>query len=329
MWLELLILSVIIAVIQAFAVGLVTVGARTLNPTLTLGASLLGAIIMVVLLLKAAGAIWEATSRMFRAMSQSVGGGLLSPAEAGLSAAGSVAGLAMTVATAGAGAAVALGAGASLSQVAGSALSGMDSLYSSAALGSFILPDDSALKGAAQGFYEGALSNRMLGPLGGLFLGEGGFGSAPGEPRTPPVAGAAPLPPGGQQPAVPTQAETDVRFDSADLSGLRDAVSTAMNQALLRAPVSGYRSDEAALQAVRDALRSIPLPGSPTGFAAGDRRIGDYIDQRAAPIASHILLTSQGRTPLATGMEESSGPPGVDDANPSDGRPMRPQETKP
>jgi len=33
----------------------------------------------------------------------------------------------------------------------------------------------------------------MLGPLGGLFLVEGSFGSVPGEPRTPPVEGAAPL----------------------------------------------------------------------------------------------------------------------------------------
>ncbi len=305
MWLELFILSVIIAVIQAFAVGLVTVGARTLNPTLTLGASLLGAIIMVVLLMKALGAIWEALNRMFRAMSQSVGGGLMSPAEAGIQAAGGAAGLALTVATAGAGAAVAMGAGASLAQVAGSALSGMDTLYSASAMGSFILPEGSGLKDTAQGFYEGALSNRMLGPLGGLLLKEGGVtGRASAE--TPATAGndTRPAVVGGSAPTqtvAPT--EMDVRLDSADLVSLRDAVSTAMTQALLAAPPGGYKSHDDALAAVRLALATVPLAGSPTGVAGGDARLGDYLDRRAAPIASHILLTSQSRAPL--GNEET------------------------
>jgi len=315
MWLELFILSVIIAVIQAFVVGMVTLGARTLNPTLTLGAAVIGAIIMVVLLLKSIGAIWDALNRMFKAMSQSVGGGLMSPAEAGISAAGSVAGLALSVATAGAGAAVALGAGASVAQVAGSALSGMDTLYSASAMGSFILPEESGLRNTAQGFYEGALSNRMLGPLGGLLLADGGptgrespasSGSTSAEPMAP--ASPASVSP---QPTSSAPSEMDIRLDSADLVGLRDAVSTAMAQALLAAPPGGYASPDAALAAVRSALVNVPLASSSTGMAAGDPRMGEYLDRRAAPIASHILMTSvprpasQSRTPLASDAHES------------------------
>ncbi len=210
------------------------------------------------------------------------------------------AGLALTVATAGAGAAVAAGAGASLAQVAGSALSGMDTLYSASALGSFVLPDESTLKGAAQGFYEGALSQRMMGPLGGLFLDEGGFGRQrpPSETPAAPVA-AQPGPPpatsGSGQAAASPQAEAEIRLDSADLTGLREAVSTAMSQAIQHAPQGGYPTQEAALEAVREALVTIPLAGAPGGMAAGDPRLGDYLDRRAAPIASHILLaTSSG-----------------------------------
>jgi hypothetical protein len=289
MWFELFILSIIISVIQAFIVGLVTVGARTLNPTMTLGASFIGAIVMVVLLLKAIGAIWDSLNRMFQAMSQSVGGGLMSPAEAGSSAAGVAAGAALTIATAGAGAAVAAGAGASLSQIAGSALSGMDSLYGAAAMGSFVLPDESPLKATAQGFYEGALSNRVLGPLGGLLLRDG----APTQAAATPSAGADTPVPGDAHAAATAQGEMDIRFDSADLTGLRDAVATAMNQALLRAPVGGYATADEAIQAVRDALMTLPMAGTPTGMAGSDPRLGDYLDQRAAPIASYIMVASQ------------------------------------
>lgn len=291
MWIELFILSIIISIIQAFIVGLVTVGARTLNPTMTLGASFIGAIVMAVLLLKAIGAIWDALNRMFKAMSETVGGGLLSPAEAGIAAAGGAAGVALTVATAGAGAAVAAGAGASLAQVAGSALSGMDTLYSASALGSFVLPDESSLKESAQGFYEGALSNRMMGPLGGVFLGDGGFGSqraeASSNTQTTEVPQSSSPPVDGGSPAA--GGEVDVRFDSADLTGLRDAVSTAMTEAIRRAPQGGYASQDAAMQAVRDALSTVPLAGAPTGMAVSDPRMGDYLDRRTAPIARHVM----------------------------------------
>jgi hypothetical protein len=265
MWLELFILSVVIAVVQAFAVGLVTLGARTLNPTLTLGASVIGGIVMAVLLMKALGAIWDSLNRMFSAMSGTVGGGLLSPAEAG----------------------------ASLAQLAGGALSGMDSLYSASALGSFVLPESSPLKGRAQGFYEGALSNRMMGPLGGLFLAEGGFGQ--GRPSQPPPETASPALPASTAGGAAASRETDIRFDSADLSGLREAVETALRQAQALAPPGGYRTEEAARQALRDALGTVPLAGSPSAYAAGDPRMGEYLERQAPSVSSQLLLRSQGK----------------------------------
>ena len=96
------------------------------------------------------------------------------------------------------------------------------------------------------------------------------------------------------QAAAPT--ETDIRLDAADLVSLRDAVSTAMAQALLAAPLGGYSSPDQALAAVRSALSATP--------AGSDPRMGDYLDRRATPIASHILLTSQGKGPV----DEKSGP---------------------
>ncbi len=78
-----------------------------------------------------------------------------------------------------------------------------------------------------------------------------------------------------------------------------------MSQAIQRAPQGGYPTQEAALEAVREALVTVPLAGAPGGMAAGDPRLGDYLDRRAAPIASHILLAtssgaeSRGASPAA------------------------------
>jgi len=300
MWLELFILSAIIAILQAFMVGLVTVGARTLNPTLTLGSAVLGTIVMAVLLLKAVGAIWEALNRMFRAMSETVGGGLMTPAEAAMNAAGGAAGLALTVATAGAGAVVAGAAGASAAQIAGSALSGMDTLYSASALGTFVLPDESKLKQSAQGFYEGALSNRLMGPVGGLMLGD--HSERPPAPQ--PVQATVPTAGNTIQTAQP---QTDIRLDSADLTGLRDAVSTAMTQAMQSMPQGGYASQDAALQAVRGALAGIRLADSPSGFAAGHPALGDYMGNRSDLIATRLMKAGNRPATVEVTLPATSG----------------------
>jgi hypothetical protein len=294
---------------------------------MTLGASFIGCMVMSVLLVKAVGAIWDALNRMFKVMSETVGGGLLSPAEAATAAAGGAAGMALTVATAGAGAAVAAGAGASMAQVAGSALSGMDTLYSSAALGSFVLPDDSNLKGTAQGFYEGALSNRMMGPLGGLFLSEGGFGARSGSDSsqkapttqtstnasTPaPTPSPAPESTPSTSPAAPA-GETNIRLDSADLIGLRDAVSTAVRQAVTAAPADGYPTQEAALSAVRDSLGRIPSAASPTGTALGDPGMDAYLRQRESDIAAQVMQGADEASLRPTAQPEAAATDGAPD----------------
>ncbi len=277
MWLELFIFSVIVAMLQAFIVGFVTLGARTLNPTMTLGASLIGGIVMCVLLLKAVSTIWDALNRLFAAMGQLVGGRLMSPAEAGVAAAGAAAGTALTIATAGAGMAVTAMAGGTLAQVAGSALSGSDMLYNTAALGSMVLPDSSPMKESAQGFYEGALSNRMLGPVGGLMLRERGESSAT-SPAESPVQTAAPASGGNGSAGNVTH--------SFDLAGMKDAVRAAITQAIATAPTGGYASPQDALQGVRTAL----------GSAGGDPRLGDYLDRRAHSIGQRVYVESREQT---------------------------------
>jgi hypothetical protein len=280
MWLELFILSVIISALQALVIGTVTVGARTLNPTLTLGTTLVGEIVMGVLLLKAVRAIWDSMNRLFGAMSQVVGGGLMSPAQAAVAGATALGGAALTIATAGAGAVVAAGVGASAWQVAGSALSGMDSLYSAAAMGSFILPDSSPMKGAASGFYEGALSNRMLGPMGGLML----RGKQEGVDERPAVGsrpsdGANQVAHGSNGHNAPT-----VVSGSGDLSGIRQAIVGAMNAAIFNAPTGGYSNPQAAAEAVRQALSQ----------GGGSAEAVPYLENRASSIGAHVLSMSRG-----------------------------------
>ncbi len=278
MWLELFILSVIISVMQAFVVGIVMLGARTANPTLALGAATLGAPVMLVLLKKALGTIWDALNRMFTAMSQVVGGKLTSPAEAGLSAAQSAAGLALSVATAGVGAGVAMAAGGSLAQVAGSALSGSDALYNAAAMGSMVLPEGSPLSETAGGFYEGALAQRMLGPAGGLMLGRrGGAGDVVATDGAAAATGGS-----GRGEAAPA-GETDIRLDAADIAALRMALQSAVSQAIQQAPTGGYADQQAALAAIQTAL----------GGTGHNPRMGDYLDRRAQDVSSYVMVQSQ------------------------------------
>ncbi len=250
MWLELFIFSVVAAVIQAFIVGFVVTAANTLNPTLTVGASLIGLITMSILARRAFGAIWDSLNRFTSALSQTTGGRIASLGEAGLAAAKTGAGAALAVGTAGLGAGVTLAAGGSALQAAGSALAGSDNLFSAAALGSLALPAGSSLKPVADQLYEGALSNRILGPAGGLML------------RPADGSAGAPIP--GSPPS------TEVRL-------VREDISSAMQLAILSAPPGGYGDPQAAAQAIRDALGAQPHPGSLSFFVQHEQAIAQNV----------------------------------------------------
>ena len=226
MWLELFIFSVVVAVVQAFVVGFVIIGANTANPTVTLGASLVGGLIMASLAWRAFGAIWDSLNRFTIALSHTAGGKIHSVGEMGLAGAKATVGAALAAGTAGLGAGVAALAGGSLAQVAGSALSGSDRLFSASALGSMLLPDGSPLKRLSAGIYEGALSQRLAGPAGGLLL-------RGAETRQPAESAA-----------------------NAPQLSMQDILASAARIAVQSAPPGGYRDTDAASRAIRNALGS-------------------------------------------------------------------------
>jgi hypothetical protein len=224
MWLELFILSIVISVAQAIIVGFVVAAASSMNPSLAWGSSIIGSLVMGTLVLRAFGAIWGALGRFTGALGAVTGGRIAHVGEIGLDAGKLAAGAAIGIGTAGLGAGITALAGGSAMQIAGSALSGSDRLFSAAALGSMALPESSALKGAATDFYEGAMGQRLLGPMGGLMLAQ------PSSPSLP--------------------------SSSGETSALREALSSAIQVAVTVAPPEGYGDSQAAASAIRDALGS-------------------------------------------------------------------------
>lgn len=298
MILELFIFSTIAATLQAVTVGMVLSGAQTLNPTLTLGAAFIGGVIEVLVLFRALGTIWDAMNRMFVAMSQVVGGKVLSPGEAAAAGAKAAAGVATAAVTAGAGLAVAgagalttAAAGGSGAQVAGAALAGSNRLFNVAALGQMTLPDG-ALKDKLQGFYEGAIAQRVMPVAGGLVL-----------PRLQQRAGDAAAPPTSGRPSAAqassstptTGAQQDIRLDAADTTQMRDAIATAVASAIRSAPQGGYQNPNDILTAIRAAM----------GGMANSPGVGGYLLQNQQAIVTYVNantglgLTSQKRQTTA------------------------------
>lgn len=259
-WFKLFIFTIIASAFQAIVVGVVIMAAEAANPAMVLGTSFVGSFLMIGLLIRSFSAIGDSMNQVFATASQVTGGKIHSPSDLGGAALGATAGAALTVATAGAGAAVAAAAGGSMAQIAGSALSGSDKLFQGAAIGSMVLPDSSPLKESATGFYEGAMSNRMLGPLGGTLL---------------------------RKKEVETGEAKE--FTAGDAAGLeREATSTAMGlaigHAISSAPPGGYTNPEAAIEAVRAALQAQgPL----------NARQEAHLEQRSHGIGQHVMSESQ------------------------------------
>lgn len=256
-WFKLFIFTVIASVFQAIIVGVVIAAAQANHPAMVLGTSFVGIFLMMALLIRSFAAIGNSMNSMFTAASQVTSGKIHSPLELGGAAAGAAAMAAVTVATAGAGAAVTALAGGSMAQIAGSALAGSDKLFQGAAIGSMVLPDSSTLKEPATGFYEGAMSNRMLGPAGGLLLRHKG--------------------------------DDQQAFTAKDAAGLEKGstntvLGTAISQAISGAPAGGYASQEAALEAVRASLQA---------QGAMNARLEAHLEQRAQGIGQHVMAESQ------------------------------------
>lgn len=309
MMLEIMIFSGLVGLFQAIVIGVVTTAAETLNPTLAWGASILGLALEVVLLLRAVGTISDAFNRMFQAMSQVVGGRVMSPVEAAMAGVGAAGTAALGIATAGVGAAGTLMATGSMASAAGAAMAGSDKLFNTAALGQMALPDGSALKEKLSQVYEGALGQRMMPGLGGMLL---RHDTVPAKDASQPSAEGMREAARQQAAAgaLPSGGEHDIRFDAADMTQLRDALATAMAAAVRSTPAGGYADPSQALSAISAALS---VQGRDP---RKDPAMGAYLARQENAVVSYVMtgnltLTEQSKHGSTAAAAQSAGGQGA------------------
>jgi hypothetical protein len=172
LWIELIIQTIVIALIQSLVVTFFLAGTASGNGIVVLGVGLICLIFMVIVLFSGVKAVWNSFNRLFNAFGQATGGAVISPgAAAVMGAAGAVgaAGLASAVSgtvvgigsSAMAGA-TALRSGATPAQAAGLTFGGVEPL-ADAARSITRLPNlrGTPLGDAAEQFTEGATVRRV------------------------------------------------------------------------------------------------------------------------------------------------------------------------
>ncbi|MEZ4667742.1 MAG: hypothetical protein R3E39_07475 [Anaerolineae bacterium] len=183
-WIELIVQTVIIALIQSLVVALFLAGTTSASGMVVLGIGLICLVFMVITFWSGVKAVWNSFNRLFNAFGQASGGTIVSPG----SAAATTAAVGMAAATGmvsvGSSALAGMSAynnGATLSQSAGLAFGGFSSL-SGAARALTHLPGvrDTELGEAAEQFTEGAMTRqvarnvplvgRVTGPMIGAML---------------------------------------------------------------------------------------------------------------------------------------------------------------
>ena len=139
MWIELIIQTVVIALLQSLIVSFLLGAAATQNALVVLGVSLLCTIFILVLLWSGVRAVWNSFNRLFGAIGQATGGVMAAPgrvavgaAAAGAAVATGGAALAANVGGSAAAGAYAASQGATTSQIAGVALGGSRRLQTAA-----------------------------------------------------------------------------------------------------------------------------------------------------------------------------------------------------
>ncbi|MGQ9851636.1 MAG: hypothetical protein ACUVSU_16465, partial [Aggregatilineaceae bacterium] len=139
MWIELIVQTVVIALMQSLIISFLLGAAATQNALVVLGVSLLGTIFILVLLWSGVKAVWNSFNRLFGSIGQVTGGVMAAPGVMGLGLAG--AGVAATAGTAALATAVGSSAlagvsavqqGATVSQTAGVMLGGSRRLQTAA-----------------------------------------------------------------------------------------------------------------------------------------------------------------------------------------------------
>ncbi|NLF79229.1 MAG: hypothetical protein GX573_26335 [Chloroflexi bacterium] len=139
MWIELIVQTVVIALMQSLIISFLLGAAATQNALVVLGVSLLCTIFILVLLWSGIKAVWNSFNRLFGAIGQATGGVMVAPGAMGLGLAGAgvAAGVGATAAAVNVGSSALAGTtavqrGATTSQTAGVMLGGSRGLQSAA-----------------------------------------------------------------------------------------------------------------------------------------------------------------------------------------------------
>lgn len=164
-WIELIVQTVVIAMVQSLVVGFFLAGTASGNGMVTLGIGLIGLVFMLIVLWSGVKAVWNSLNRLFGAMGQATGGVILTPGRAGqaaTSAAVQAGGMAVGVGSSALAGMTALNSGATPAQAAGISLGGLASLTSAARTLAY-LPGvrGTPLGEAAEQFSEGALTRQV------------------------------------------------------------------------------------------------------------------------------------------------------------------------
>ncbi len=165
LWIELIIQTVVIALIQSLVVTFFLAGTASGNGIVVLGVGLICLIFMVIVLFSGVKAVWNSFNRLFTAFGQATGGAVISPGAATV----------MTAAGAVGAVGIAAGAGALVSSAAGSAVSvGSNTLAGMTALQSGATPAQAAglTFGGVQPLAEAARAITRLPTLRNTALGD-------------------------------------------------------------------------------------------------------------------------------------------------------------
>lgn len=176
-WIELIVQTVAIAIVQSLVVTFFLAGTASGNGVVVLGIGLICLIFMLIVLWSGVRAVWNSINRLFNALGQVTGGVMLSPGQAAgnlASMAAGGAGMAMSVGSNALAGMTALNNGATMAQAAGISFGGSRTL-SGAARTLAYLPGirNTSLGETAEQFTEGSITRTIAGnvPLVGRFTG--------------------------------------------------------------------------------------------------------------------------------------------------------------
>ena len=168
-WIELIVQTVVIALVQSLVVAFFLAGTASGNSVVVLGVGLICLIFMLIVMGSGVKAVWNSVNRLFGALGQATGGTLLSPglATATMAGAGALAGgAAVGMGSSALAGALSLRSGATLAQSAGVVAGGSRTL-SGAARTLAYLPGirGTTLGEAAEQFSEGSVTRQVAGSV--------------------------------------------------------------------------------------------------------------------------------------------------------------------